>query len=337
MLASLMPGNQQKALAATADTNYHLVQWGWTDDEEAVIQANPEKYSPINNAEYVERNMDLQALKNKYDKCFNSDMGTLLSKQLIVRDSSGNVKPDDGDCAPNKLGPGNEEAFRYRLYMRYEGTLSQLVDVQEPASADPPQSSVPQGGGTPIPPPVPGPAPIVGSDTTPCAAGIDYGVQDGWKNFQRYQIRVCNVQGTVVNTQLSKQTDNLYNDAHAAGLIMTGGGFRTYADQVAIYLNWCKVIGLHPLPPYGPTSPTCPGGAIPGNSNHQMGFAIDFVCNGKLIPRAFPAPGTNVCFDWLLVNAGLPQHGPLYEWGKGTPAARAKGGYEAWHWSIDGN
>lgn len=338
VLLSLLSGNQQKALAATANTNYHLVQWGWTDDEEAVIQGNPEKYSPINNAEYVERNMDLQALKVKYDKCFTSDMGTLLSEKMIVRDSDGNVKPDEGDCAPNKLGSSNEEAFRYRLYMRYEGTLSQLVDVQEPASADPPQSTTPTGGGTPTPPPAPGPPPIVGDTSNiPCAAGTDYGVVDGWKNFQKYQIRVCLVQGTVVNSQISKQIDNLYTDAHATGLIMTGGGFRTYSDQVGVYLAHCKGIGLFPTAPYGPNSPHCPGASIPGNSNHQMGFAIDFNCNGKLIPQKTPAPGTNVCYDWLLVNAGLPQHGPLYEWGKGTIAARAKPGYEAWHWSVDGN
>lgn len=59
------------------------------------------------------------------------------------------------------------------------------------------------------------------------------------------------------------------------------------------------------------------GTARPGSSNHELGLAIDFECDGTLIRSR-----TTTCFEWLAASA--PTFG-LYN----LPS-------EPWHWSVDG-
>jgi hypothetical protein len=130
LFSSFLTGNQKRALAATTANNYNIVQWGWTAGEEAIIESNPDLYSPINNAEALERSGKLESLKEKYDKCFTKSIGDLLADGSIVRDGDGNISPDKGSCAPNNLGPANPDAFQYRVYMRNQGTLDHLNAIQ---------------------------------------------------------------------------------------------------------------------------------------------------------------------------------------------------------------
>lgn len=162
------------------------------------------------------------------------------------------------------------------------------------------------------------------------------GGAEGYQNGQLYLIRICRVYNTVVNSQVSKQVYDMYNTARTAGINLSGGGFRYMTDQIAVYQSWCDINNIAGSPPPYPKPPgqtiRCPGGGAPGYSNHQMGFAIDVTCDGRLIQKAFPEPGVNKCFDWLLANASLFG---FFEYSKGTK--RGTSGYEAWHWSVNGS
>ncbi len=179
----------------------------------------------------------------------------------------------------------------------------------------------------------------IGGDTTsvPCAAGTDYGPADGYTNGSLTKIRVCRVRGTVVNSQVSKQYDDMIAAAATAGISLSAGSFRTMAGQIGIYQSWCKRDGIAGSPPPYPKAPgqtiKCPGGGAPGYSNHQMGLALDLKCNGSLIPRKYADASKNSCFKWLQANAS--KYG-FYEYGLGKTRDGSTG-YEGWHWSVNGN
>ncbi|MCX6806422.1 MAG: M15 family metallopeptidase, partial [Patescibacteria group bacterium] len=158
---------------------------------------------------------------------------------------------------------------------------------------------------------------IVSGDTSglACAAGTDGGVGDGYKDGKLIKIRLCKVQGIVVNSQISSNVDLLLNSARSAGINLTGGGFRTMESQIATRRNNC---GSSQYDIYEKPSKQCsPDTARPGYSNHQMGLAIDLNSDGKLITSQ-----SNKGFTWLAANAskfGLINYKP-----------------EPWHWSTDG-
>lgn len=147
--------------------------------------------------------------------------------------------------------------------------------------------------------------------TTTCTAGTDVspaGGADGYSGGQRYKIRICKVQGIIVNASIASNVNNLINTARAQGLKLTGGGFRTMQDQINTRIaNHCPDI-------YNSPPRSChPQTARPGYSNHQMGFAIDFGNSGS---------HDTAVYKWLDANAssfGLKNLPP-----------------EPWHWSIDG-
>ncbi|MDQ3065208.1 MAG: M15 family metallopeptidase [bacterium] len=159
------------------------------------------------------------------------------------------------------------------------------------------------------------PSVLIQGDTSniQCQAGTDDGVQVGYVDNKAINIRICVVGGIRVNSQISGNVQKLLDAASAVGVNLSGGGYRTMSEQQSLY-----------------NSAGSGTAARPGTSNHQMGFAIDFNCDGNLIPRRV-SPGQNKCFDWLVSNAG--SYG-LFEWGKGN---RTSSRYEAWHWSVDGD
>lgn len=153
-----------------------------------------------------------------------------------------------------------------------------------------------------------------GSDTAPCAVGEDQGVQDGYDDGQKIPVRICKVDGTLVNTRIAANFDSEIKAAAAAGIKLQGGsGFRTAAEQHAARVaNGCPNDTSPSSSCRVPTAPV-------GYSNHQMGLAVDYQCNGQ---SAFSFGGTN-CFTWMKANAA--------KYGfKNLPS-------EAWHWSIDGH
>jgi len=153
------------------------------------------------------------------------------------------------------------------------------------------------------------------STSANCPAGTDMGLQTGYTDGKPQTIRICAVQGIQVNSQISQNVNDLLNAVKSAGYNMVSGssGFRTEAQQIELRKeNHCPDI-------YNSPSYLCtPDTARPGHSNHQMGLAIDFDCNGSSIKTH-----SNACFIWMSSNAatyGL----------KNFPA-------EPWHWSVDGH
>jgi D-alanyl-D-alanine carboxypeptidase len=121
------------------------------------------------------------------------------------------------------------------------------------------------------------------------------------------------VYGITVNKIVAYPFQRMLDDAAKAGIKMSGGGFRTKQQQIALRTtNGCPDVWTAPA-----SSCRVPT-AIPGRSLHELGLAIDLSYGGKTIPNhASPA------YKWLAAHAS--------EYGfTNLPS-------EAWHWSITGN
>jgi len=167
-----------------------------------------------------------------------------------------------------------------------------------------------------------------------CPAGNDVGVGAAYANGYPYKIRICNVDGVVVNAFIAANIDAMVKAAKADGIKLTGGGFRVMQRQIDLRrTNGCPADHLGSKDANGfynhdtleanknATSPTSRCGtptAPPGYSNHQMGLAVDWSSNGSLI-----GSHGNSGYKWLDANA---QKYGFYNF----PA-------EPWHWSVDGS
>ncbi len=117
---------------------------------------------------------------------------------------------------------------------------------------------------------------------------------------------------TRVHTCLAPALTRLYRDAKAAGIVLGGWGFRTYAQQVELRKKHC---GTSYYAIYEKPSSQCsPPTARPGTSMHEKGLAIDFNSSGGTLSSA--------AFTWLKNNAA--RYGL-----KNLPSER-------WHWSTTG-
>lgn len=279
------------AAAADYDPTYGTTQWGYSPAEIDKLANNP-SFNLNNNANYVEARMS--ALDGKYAKCFDADQDQYTANKLAT-----------GDCSAESLS--SDDALHYRVY---KGLDAATVDILTQDIAHPKADTLTDdGGGGAIN------TDIVVGDTSgeTCNAGTDGGVGDGYAGGKLYKIRLCIVAGMDVNSQVATNVDQMVKDAGSQGLKLTGGGFRTMEEQIALRrAHGCGDI-------YNASANSCsPPTARPGYSNHQMGLAVDLNCNGSLI-RSHSSP----CFVWLAQHAG--QYGF-----KNLPS-------EAWHWSIDGH
>lgn len=163
-LMSVFMGRSYAAANCNADsTDYGNVQFGWSDDEESLIDSN-NSYDVLENQALLDKatNGGEAAIAQKYAICFgyqynpNGDgtfdptdsagdlqlasgpgqagsLGTLLSAGDIARDSDGNViNSSSALCSPENLSYNNNEfgpqmVFRWRLAMQYDTTLDQLT------------------------------------------------------------------------------------------------------------------------------------------------------------------------------------------------------------------
>jgi probable HAF family extracellular repeat protein len=166
-----------------------------------------------------------------------------------------------------------------------EAGMSGMADV--PGATDAP-------GMMPAPPPATGDRPMGG--------GMPSGEQ-------------VTVRGITVNVAIAGPVEGLLVAAEAAGLDLTGSGYRSHERQIELRRAHC---GTSDYAVYEmPSSQCSPPTARPGASMHEQGLAIDFSCDGKLIEsRSHP------CFTWLAANA--PAYGLA-----NLPS-------EPWHWSTNG-
>lgn len=132
-----------------------------------------------------------------------------------------------------------------------------------------------------------------------------------------------NVQHFIFCSAYAGKLQLMFSDAYKANprIALSGGGFRTYEEQLQIRRNnKCPNILTSPANKCKP--PT----AIPGTSLHEQGLAVDLRCDGVLInfddqnPKYAKTPATKKCFDWLKANAG--------KYGFKNLAS------ENWHWST---
>ncbi len=147
-----------------------------------------------------------------------------------------------------------------------------------------------------------------GGETTPLApVGAPTGGGTGTGG-----ISLCTVGGITVNCAISGQLGNMLNAARADGLTLSGGGYRDPASQIALRRAHCgsSYYAIYQMSPSACSPPT----ARPGQSQHEIGLAIDFSnCSSR----------GSACYQWLAAHAS------------------AYGFYnlpsEPWHWSTTGS
>jgi hypothetical protein len=127
-------------------------------------------------------------------------------------------------------------------------------------------------------------------------------------------ISLTTVRGITVASSIGSKLAALLNAADAAGLSLSGGGYRDSAQQIATRRNNCGTsdYAIYSMPASSCSPPT----ARPGSSMHEQGLAIDFT-NGGILTRSSRA------YTWLKANAS--RFG-LYN----LPS-------EPWHWSTNGD
>lgn len=125
---------------------------------------------------------------------------------------------------------------------------------------------------------------------------------------------IVDVRGIQVDASIAASLDALLTAADQHGLSLTGGGYRSHDQQIALRRAHC---GTSHYATFDMAADACtPPTARPGESLHESGLAIDFTCNGTLVTRNDP------CFAFLAATA--PTYGLT-----NLPS-------EAWHWSVGG-
>ena len=171
-----------------------------------------------------------------------------------------------------------------------EAAAAQAAAQQAAQQAAPPSNQAPGGGETaPLPP-----------------------VQSGGGGTGTGGISLCNVGGITVNCAIKGPLTNLLNAARDSGLSLSGGGYRDPAQQIQLRKEHCgtSYYAIYQMSPSACSPPT----ARPGQSQHEIGLAIDF--------RNCSYRSTD-CYRWLAANAATYGFYNL-------PS-------EPWHWSTTGS
>jgi LAS superfamily LD-carboxypeptidase LdcB len=126
------------------------------------------------------------------------------------------------------------------------------------------------------------------------------------------------VNGITVDASIGSAVAQLVSEAAADGINLSGGGYRSANDQIAVRRNNCGPTDYDIW--QRPSTQCHPPAARPGKSMHEQGLAIDFACDGALASSY-----SGSCYAWLAAHA--PQVG----------LQNRRAGREAWHWSVNGN
>lgn len=129
-------------------------------------------------------------------------------------------------------------------------------------------------------------------------------------------LRIVTVAGIEVSDEIAEDVQALVDAAALDGFVLSGGGFRDPQRQIDLRRANCGTsdFAVFEMPADQCSPPT----ARPGQSQHELGLAIDFTNNGRLITSQ-----SDPAFVWLAENAAT--HGLF------NLAA------EPWHWSTTGN
>lgn len=145
----------------------------------------------------------------------------------------------------------------------FEAAMEELARAEEEARNNPP-------------PVMPGP-PSGSLATVTCPAGLG---------------------SITVDSSLQNSLAALLSAAEADGIILCGDGYRSYEMQVAVREANCGsgTYNIYEKPASQCNPPT----ARPGTSQHEVGLAVDFTCNGGGVIPSRSSP----CFQWMDDNAG---------------------------------
>jgi len=125
-------------------------------------------------------------------------------------------------------------------------------------------------------------------------------------------ISLSTVGGITVNSQIAGQLRSMLSAAAASGVRLSGGGYRDPSAQIALRKSHCGTseYAIYSMPSSQCSPPTAP----PGQSQHEVGLAIDFDnCSSR----------STACYQWL---AGHASSYGFYN----LPS-------EPWHWSVNGH
>lgn len=122
------------------------------------------------------------------------------------------------------------------------------------------------------------------------------------------------VGGITVASSVAGNLQSLLSAASAAGVSLSGSGYRDSSGQIALRRQNC---GSSDYAVYQmPASQCSPETARPGLSKHERGLAVDFTSGGSTLRSGSAA------HQWMVANAGSFGWVPL----PGEP----------WHWSVGG-
>jgi LAS superfamily LD-carboxypeptidase LdcB len=128
---------------------------------------------------------------------------------------------------------------------------------------------------------------------------------------------VANVGGIEVNAEIADQLAAMLAAAAADGITLSGGGWRSPDEQIAIRMSVCGTseYAIWEMPSWECSPPV----ARPGRSMHEQGLAVDFTSGSGDLVRSRSDP----VFAWLAANA---ERFGFYN----LPS-------EPWHWSTTGS
>lgn len=130
------------------------------------------------------------------------------------------------------------------------------------------------------------------------------------------------VDGATISAKAEPSFAAMYAAAAAAGAgFRVTSSYRSYADQVATYNDEIAIEGS--------SAAADAVSAWPGYSEHQLGLAADFSCNG-IVLEAFAG---SACYKWLVAHAA--DYGFIQRYPAGLTSIT---GYspEPWHWRYVG-
>lgn len=135
LLATIGLSRVHAAPSISGAGDYNIIQWGWTKEEEALIDQNVD-YSPLQNELILDQSGKAKEIEDKYSQCYTLTDGELFANvpHLIQRATTGEILENAGDCSPNSLGLKNKTygdlVMRWRLSKRNQNVLQHLTEIQ---------------------------------------------------------------------------------------------------------------------------------------------------------------------------------------------------------------
>ncbi len=132
-------------------------------------------------------------------------------------------------------------------------------------------------------------------------------------------IPLVTVRGIQVHADIAPALEGLLSEAEAAGIELSGWGYRTTESQISLRRQHCGGPGVDDATAVYVVAPgACsPPTAKPGTSMHELGLAVDLTVNGEAI-HSHDDPA------WIWLNEHAGEYGF-----QNLPS-------EPWHWSING-